>query len=65
MTDDFVSIGKYANCFNIDNDTYQTNAQGTFKIDRLNIESLSLAQTSCDIFQLEILNTKKEYVNEI
>jgi len=42
MTDDFVSIGKYANCFNIDNDTYQTNDQGMFKItlhfDRYSIE---------------------------
>ena len=42
MTDDFVSIGKYANCFNIDNDTYQPNDQGMFKIvahfDRYSIE---------------------------
>ena len=51
MTDDFVSIGKYANCFNIDNDTYQTNDQGMFKltVDRFNIDDIQS--------NLEVLNT--------
>lgn len=65
MTDDFVSIGKYANCFNIDNDTYQTNDQGMFKIavhfDRYAIEFSSI--TRPDI--IGVFKQNKEFANEI
>ena len=65
MTDDFVSIGKYANCFNIDNDTYQTNDQGMFKIDvpfdRYSIEFSSTPH----VLYYRIFKQNKEFANEI
>ena len=65
MTDDFVSIGKYANCFNIDNDTYQTNDQGMFKIavpfDRYSIEFSSTP----DVLYYRVFKQNKEFANEI
>ena len=67
MTDDFVSIGKYANCFNIDNDTYQTNDQGMFKIavpSRFDRYSIEFSSTP-DVLYYRIFKQNKEFANEI